>query len=349
MNIFASVIDAISRALPSESLAWTWINHRAPLTALELEQLENFWARRDAGHRLRELDADESAMAALAKNLGWPVETLGDFIDASYMYVFADFSLVSMLTQKTDIEAIRELPFVSFAHAVSDDMGLGYLRMIKGMQRSLAGQADVVNMSLEPLKPYKYDEREALNVASKALFECQIVCVVAAGNFGPADDTMNPWAVAPWVIGVGAADSEGKKLWEGSSRGVPGDPVNHPTVVAPGINIKAAKPLDPTRPDRGSVTGSSPATAHVSGLAARLYELVNSMISSDHAAEPSTSPDRLNRAAIVRRLLIDMARPMPGYDVHEVGAGFVSASVADSYFESLDPFHLLQTVLAPDT
>lgn len=49
-----------------------------------------------------------------------------------------------------------------------------------------------------------------MNVATRILAENGITVVVAAGNFGPANNTLNRWAVAPWAIGVGAAYADGQ-------------------------------------------------------------------------------------------------------------------------------------------
>ena len=46
-----------------------------------------------------------------------------------------------------------------------------------------------------------------------------MIVVFAAGNSGPGKDTMNPYAKAPWVIGVAAGTKEGG-LASFSSRGV---------------------------------------------------------------------------------------------------------------------------------
>src|SRR5216110_1412330 len=48
-------------------------------------------------------------------------------------------------------------------------------------------------------------------------------------------DSLNPYSVAPWVIGAGATDNLGH-LADFSSRGDFGSPLFHPTIVAPGVN-----------------------------------------------------------------------------------------------------------------
>src|SRR2546430_11602379 len=72
---------------------------------------------------------------------------------------------------------------------------------------------------------------------------------ISAGNDGPGENTLNPYSVAPWVIGVAASCSAtntlaqrvhcqpGGMVADFSSRGIPGDPLYHPTVTAPGVHI----------------------------------------------------------------------------------------------------------------
>ena len=70
-----------------------------------------------------------------------------------------------------------------------------------------------------------------------------MIIAFAAGNSGPGKDTINPYAKAPWVIGVAAGTKEGG-LAGFSSRGVPAadrlgnadpnDDYNAPTITAPG-------------------------------------------------------------------------------------------------------------------
>src|SRR5919201_1940125 len=78
---------------------------------------------------------------------------------------------------------------------------------------------------------------------SKLAHDRNIVVLFAGGNDGPAPDTYNPYAKAPWVIGVAAGTKEGG-LASFSSRGTPreqrladSDPLNDndaPTITAPG-------------------------------------------------------------------------------------------------------------------
>jgi serine protease AprX len=174
----------------------------------------------------------------------------------------------------------------------------------------------------------EYSPNDPVNVASKKAHDAGITVVFAAGNEGPDNNTLNPYSVAPWVIGVAAGTKDGK-LADFSSRGVPGDDLLHPTLTAPGVNIVSARSrsgtvmngLDATDdallippeylPYYTTASGTSMATPHVSGVAALMLE-----------ANPALSPD------LVKEVLVQTAKPMEGYGLHEVGAGYIDAYAA---------------------
>src|SRR5262245_5996298 len=64
-----------------------------------------------------------------------------------------------------------------------------------------------------------FDPDDPVNIATRALYDARLTVVFAAGNHGPAADTLNPYAVAPWVIGVGSVARSGT-LSAFSSRGI---------------------------------------------------------------------------------------------------------------------------------
>ena len=82
----------------------------------------------------------------------------------------------------------------------------------------------------------RYDTNDPVNVATKMLTDSGINVVFSAGNTGPGTHTLNPYAVAPWVVSVGATDTQGR-LANFSSRGDFASPLFHPTLVAPGVNV----------------------------------------------------------------------------------------------------------------
>ncbi|WNB91786.1 S8 family serine peptidase [Bacillus sp. NEB1478] len=171
----------------------------------------------------------------------------------------------------------------------------------------------------------EYSPNDPINVASKQAHDAGMVVSFAAGNEGPDDNTLNPYSAAPWVISV-AAGTKDKQLADFSSRGVEGDALLHPDITAPGVDIVSTKSKtgvvintlgtvkdkDYIAPEYlpyyTTASGTSMATPHISGVAALLYE-----------ANPNLTPDQ------VLQLLESTADPMPGYKLHEVGAGYVNA------------------------
>lgn len=128
----------------------------------------------------------------------------------------------------------------------------GYHPIVKGIelavQKRQEYQIRVMNMSIGPFRPHDakpFAANDPVNLATQHASEQGIVVVVAAGNKGPENSTLNPWAAAPWVIGVGAAEDQ-KTLADFSSRGDPSDLVHIPTVVTVGVGLKfEGKPIPP--------------------------------------------------------------------------------------------------------
>jgi len=165
---------------------------------------------------------------------------------------------------------------------------------------------------------------DPINVASKLAHDAGLVVVFAAGNDGPATNTLNPYCVAAWVICVAAGNKTSPTLADFSSRGIPGDALYHPTLTAPGVMIASARATtgvvltafyaleDNSLGTDGvyyvKASGTSMATPHVSGAVALLLE-----------ANPALTPDQ------VKTTLQTSATPMPGYQQHEVGAGYLNA------------------------
>ncbi|PTX64410.1 serine protease AprX [Melghirimyces profundicolus] len=171
----------------------------------------------------------------------------------------------------------------------------------------------------------EYTPNDPVNVASKVAHDKGMTVVFAAGNEGPEENTLNPYSVAPWVIGVAAGTKDGK-LADFSSRGIPGDKLYHPTLTAPGVDIVSTRAstgstinaltaaTDATYippqyiPFYTTASGTSMATPHISGVVALMKE-----------ANPELTPD------VIKDVLIRTARPMEGYQEYEVGAGYVDA------------------------
>lgn len=179
-----------------------------------------------------------------------------------------------------------------------------------------------------------YDTNDPVNVATKMLTDRGVNIVFSAGNTGPGNGTLNPYAQAPWVIGVGATDENGT-LASFSSRGTFGGYNETPTLVAPGVNIASLRNAptstsvgglagaDATRLTPGEIpfyttaSGTSFSAPQVAGAVALMLE-----------ANPSLKP------ADVKDILSRTATPLPRYFYHEAGAGMLNtyAAVLESAF-----------------
>jgi hypothetical protein len=154
--------------------------------------------------------------------------------------------------------------------------------LARGLDFSIAHGARVVNMSLAGSA---YDPLVA-RVAYRAV-EGGIALVAATGNEGLVGTVRFPAALEP-VIAVTAIDRE-DHLYQGANQGSRVD------LAAPGVDILSLAAPQPL----GTTTGTSPATAHVSGVVALLLQV-----------HPELSP------AEMRRLLEETARDLgpPGRD-----------------------------------
>jgi serine protease AprX len=156
-----------------------------------------------------------------------------------------------------------------------------------------------------------FDPDDPVNIATRLLHDAGITVVFAAGNQGPAPDTLNPYAVAPWVIGVGSSRKDAR-LSQFSSRGIFEELVYHPTLLAPGESITAASPALLNGGSYYSTdSGTSFAAPHVAGVVALLLQ-----------ARPDLTP------VAIKRLLQATATPVLERDRSEVGAGLLDAWAA---------------------
>ncbi|HKX82871.1 MAG TPA: S8 family serine peptidase [Pyrinomonadaceae bacterium] len=173
-----------------------------------------------------------------------------------------------------------------------------------------------------------FDLNDPVNVATKMLTDSGVNVVFSAGNTGAGNGTMNPYAVAPWVVGVGAVDANGK-LANYSSRGNFGDELQHPSLLAPGTNVVSLRST-PTvtgvsglggadgqrlsaseMPYYTTATGTSFSAPQVAGAIALMLE-----------ANPTLTP------AVIKDILSRTATPMPKYFYHEAGAGMLNTYAA---------------------
>ncbi len=175
-----------------------------------------------------------------------------------------------------------------------------------------------------------FDTNDPVNVATKMLTEHGVNVVFSAGNTGPGMQTLNPYAVAPWVVSVGATDFR-SRLASFSSRGAFASGLFRPTLVAPGVGIASLRAAGVTAtgaeglavngdaqniapallPYYTTASGTSFSAPQVAGTIALMLE-----------ANPTLQP------AQVRDILARTATPMPNYYAHEVGAGMLNTHAA---------------------
>ncbi len=209
------------------------------------------------------------------------------------------------------------------------DLSLFYV--LEGFDYLLANRnlnVRVVNCSFSANSVF--DTNDPVNIASKMLTDAGINVVFSAGNTGPGAHTLNSYAAAPWVVSVGATDTQGR-LASFSSRGDIGNPLLHPSLVAPGVtvvslrgsgvsNVTGIEGLAGADARRLSITelpyyttanGTSFSAPQVAGTIALMLE-----------ANPNLTP------AQVKDILQRTATPLPPYFNYEVGSGMLNTHAA---------------------
>lgn len=185
----------------------------------------------------------------------------------------------------------------------------------------------------------KFDPAGPISVSSYVAYRNGLLSVFAAGNSGPGEDTHNPYAQIPWGMSVGAGTKSGT-LIDFSSRGKKGEEgsftmpdgsewtyKNEVSIVAPGVDIISSRAKTNVVSNGGAddvdaieaeylpyytmISGTSMATPHVAGIAAVMLE-----------ANPNLSP------LDIKKLMMETATNIPGYETWEVGAGYVNAEAA---------------------
>jgi serine protease AprX len=183
----------------------------------------------------------------------------------------------------------------------------------------------VVNLSfgVESDIPYLNDP---LAQAVEAAWDAGLVVVVSAGNGGPATTSLNSPATSPFVIAVGASDTNRTPVRGDdtvaafSSRG---DGTRNPDMVAPGASVVSLRVpgshIDQSNP-HGSVgpalfrgSGTSQSAAVVSGAAALLLQ-----------QRPTLTNDQ------VKSLLTTTATPLPGGNATLMGSGLIDVAKASA-------------------
>jgi serine protease AprX len=170
-----------------------------------------------------------------------------------------------------------------------------------------------------------YSPDDPINILSKSAYDNGIVTVFSAGN-GGGPNKLGRNAVSPHVVSVAAAKKDFTRAPFSSTGRPGGDMVRddnglyRPTITAPGVDIVAAHSsmgfvmasgVQADNPLYTSASGTSMSAPHISGIVALLLE-----------ARPELTTQN------VIDILEGTAISMPGYEVWEVGAGFVDALAA---------------------
>jgi serine protease AprX len=184
----------------------------------------------------------------------------------------------------------------------------------------------VVNCSFSAETPF--DLNDPVNVATKMLTDAGVNVVFSAGNTGPGNGTLNPYAMAPWVIGVGATDRNGV-LAGFSSRGNFGGELERPTLVAPGVSVASLRNI-------GTVTG----TLGVAGADLSRLSLLELPFYTTASGTSFSAPQVAGAIALmlevnpvltpaeIKDILARSATPMPNNFLHEAGAGMLNTHAA---------------------
>jgi hypothetical protein len=298
---------------------------------------------------------------------------------------YNNFPILAFNCQEKDLNFIQNLEGVIFIHEPKNfriyNKILEQLDKLCSLSEQKRQAISVINISISP-GSYPFEATEPMNIAMRIASEKGFNIVVAVGNSGPKQNTLNPWSVAPWVIGVGASDQSGKELWERSSIGIPDHPFYHPTVVTHGKDVPVLVPQtvdlekDKTHGTKvvsialavvkgdgeGLDSGTSLAAPSVSRICLYIIKFIDILDTTNRLLKKisQTGVIDLNDAMIlstmeplpklfyelnqhnldytvtsspslVKQFITSMAKPMPEYSLHQVGAGFVSDDIAKAY------------------
>lgn len=198
---------------------------------------------------------------------------------------------------------------------VLDGAGTGELSWtIAGMEWAVAQGARVVNISIGGGPS---DGTDPVSAAVDSLTQSSgTLFVIAAGNSGPDEGTVETPGAATTALTVGAVSNKGD-LASFSSRGPRlGDGAVKPEITAPGVNIVSARATGTSAGELvdasyTSMSGTSMATPHVAGAAALLAQ-----------QHPDWKSGELKAA------LVGSARPVDATHPTATGTGMVDVAAA---------------------
>ncbi len=143
--------------------------------------------------------------------------------------------------------------------------------IINGMQWA-ANHAGVVSMSLGDSEPSNGMDNPMDLALNSLSAQTGTLFVVAAGNNG-GPGTIGAPGAADSALTVGAVDNTDQLAWFSSTGPRLGDSGLKPDIVAPGVDISAARSqYSPGEGDYVTMSGTSMATPHVAGAAAILEQ-----------------------------------------------------------------------------
>jgi serine protease AprX len=189
---------------------------------------------------------------------------------------------------------------ISTGEAVAILNAVGALEWVYDHSRPNANPYNIKAVSNSWGSSGAYNPDNAINQITRRITHDNNVAVVfAAGNEGEnnhdgSEVTTNPYSLEPGVISVAAMERDGSGVAGFSSRGSADDIFTWPDIGAPGVHIwatearktliSAMRKQDPDDAMDGyymSISGTSMATPHVSGLAALLFQAAPSLRSSE--------------------------------------------------------------------
>ncbi len=187
------------------------------------------------------------------------------------------------------------------------------------LENSTRHNIKVLNLSLgsQPTSP----DYSPIDKAVMAAWKKGMTVVCAAGNEGPAEQTISSPGICPEVITVGALDDRGTvttaddKIADFSSRGPTKKMVAKPDIIAPGVDIiSLAKEHHSDNKLYKSLSGTSMATPIVSGCAVLIHEMF---------------PHYSNEG--VKRLIMSTAKDLK-FPVYAQGKGLIDlAAIVKTY------------------
>ncbi len=186
--------------------------------------------------------------------------------------VFTDQPLPEVFTDQRRLWwSFQALPFVIVPAGAPDPPGvtprrlenypLDRLVLLVGLDWLLTVECDVVSLSIGPRG--KFDELDPLQIATRTFVARSRIVVVAAGNYGPAPQSLQMLARAAWVVSVAAVTDDLEPV-ESSSRG--GGPLPGPTFAGYGSN-----PFDPAEV---GTSFAAPRVAHAAAFALKSLSLM---------------------------------------------------------------------------